>query len=215
LRRDRASVSGRARNICFIEVRLKKIGIYGGTFDPIHHGHLILAREAREILDLGEVIFVLAAQSPHKTNLSPASAAARWAMLCAAIAHEDGFSASRLEIDRPPPSYSIDTVEQLRAERQDTEFFFLIGEDNLPQLPTWHRFGELNRLVQFVVLDRSGATVEERYPVVRRKIDISATTIRNRVASGQSIRYLVPEAVEQIIRRENLYQGANRSHRKS
>jgi nicotinate-nucleotide adenylyltransferase len=191
---------------------LKKIGIYGGTFDPIHHGHLILAREALEFLDLGEVIFVLAAQSPHKTNLWPASAAARWAMLTAAIAHEDGFSASRLEIDRPPPSYSIDTVEHLSAERRDTEFFFLIGGDNLPQLPSWHRFDELKRLVQFVVLDRSGATLEEGYPVLRRKIDIGATTIRNRVASGQTIRYLVPEAVEQIIRRENLYQGASQSH---
>lgn len=194
---------------------MKKIGIYGGTFDPIHHGHLILAREAREILGLDEVIFVLAEKSPHKANLSPASAAARWTMLTAAIAHENGFSASRLEIDRPSPSYSIDTVELLRAERPDTEFFFLIGEDNLPQLSRWHRFDELRRLVQFVVLDRSGATVEGPYPVVRRRIDISATTVRNRVASGQSIRYLVPEAVEQLIRRENLYQGANRSHLKS
>ena len=140
-----------------------------------------------------------------------------WAgqMLAAAIVHENGFSASRLEIDRSPPSYSIETVEQLRAARLDTEFFFLLGEDNLPQLPSWHRFDELNHLVQFVILDRSGKTVDGRYPVVRRKIDISATAIRNRVAGGQSIRYLVPEAVEQIIRRENLYQGADRSHLKS
>jgi nicotinate-nucleotide adenylyltransferase len=136
-------------------------------------------------------------------------------MLVAAIADEEGFTTSRAEIDRPSPSYSIDTVKQLHAERRDTEFFFLIGEDNLPNLPTWHRFEELNRLVQFVVLDRSGQTAEALYPVVRRKIDISATSIRNRVASGQSIRYLVPEAVEQIIRREYLYQGANRSHLKS
>ncbi len=194
---------------------MKKTGIYGGTFDPIHHGHLILAREALESLRLTEVIFVLAAQSPHKTTLCPASAAARWEMLIAATAQEEGFTTSRLELDRPLPSYSIDTVEQMRAERKDTEFFFLLGEDNLPNLPSWHRFEELNRLVQFVILDRSGETVEETYPVVRRKIDISATAIRNRVASGQSIRYLVPEAVEQIIRRENLYQGANRSHLKS
>ena len=194
---------------------MKKIGIYGGTFDPIHHGHLILAREAREMLGLDEVVFVLAAQSPHKTNLSPADAAARWEMLTAAIQGEDGFFASRLEIDRPPPSYTIDTIEELRSARPETEFYFLIGEDNLPQLSSWHRFDDLRALVQFVVLDRSGATPEERYPVVRRKIDISATTIRNRVASGQSIRYLVPETVEKIIRRENLYQGANRSHQES
>jgi len=194
---------------------LKKVGIYGGTFDPIHHGHLILAREARESFDLAEIIFVLAAQSPHKTSLRSASAAVRWEMLVAATAHEEGFTTSRLEIDRPPPSYSIDTVEQLRAERGETDFCFLIGEDNLPHLPSWHRFEELNRLVQFVILDRSGQTAQTIYPVVRRRIDISATSIRNRVASGQSIRYLVPEAVEQIIRREYLYQGANRSHLKS
>ena len=194
---------------------MKKIGIYGGSFDPIHHGHLILAREALETLDLAEVIFVLAAQSPHKPNQQPTSAALRWEMLTVAIAEEPGFSASRLEIDRPPPSYSIQTVEQLRARITDAEFFFLIGEDNLPQLPNWHRFDALRRLVQFIVLDRSGTTVAGGYPIVRRKIDISATTIRNRVARGQSIRYLVPDSVERIIRRESLYQGANQSHLKS
>jgi nicotinate-nucleotide adenylyltransferase len=136
-------------------------------------------------------------------------------MLLAAVAHEEGFTTSRLEIDRPSPSYSIDTVELLRAQRNDTQFFFLIGEDNLPNLTIWHRFDDLNRLVQFVILDRFGQAAQSIYPVVRRKIDISATSIRNRVASGQSIRYLVPEAVEQIIRREYLYQGANRSHLKS
>jgi nicotinate-nucleotide adenylyltransferase len=194
---------------------LKKIGIYGGSFDPIHHGHLILAREALETLDLDEVIFVLAAQSPHKTSQETTDSAVRWKMLTAAIADEPGFSASRLEIDRPPPSYSVETVEALRAAHPEVEFLFLIGEDNLPQLPEWHRFDDLRRLVRFVVLDRSGTTVAEGYPIVRRKIDISATTIRKRVASGRSIRYLVPEAVERIIRRENIYQGNNRSNPKS
>jgi nicotinate-nucleotide adenylyltransferase len=194
---------------------LKKIGIYGGSFDPIHHGHLILAREALETLDLVEVIFVPAAQSPHKPLTRLTSAAVRWEMLAAAIAGERRFSASRLEIDRPPPSYSIDTVERLRVEESEAKFYLLVGEDNLPLLPGWHRFDELSQLVQFVVLDRSAETIEERYPVVRRRIDISAMTIRNRVASGQSIRYLVPEAVECIIRRENLYQGTSQSNPKS
>ncbi|HEY3661651.1 MAG TPA: nicotinate-nucleotide adenylyltransferase [Chthoniobacterales bacterium] len=186
---------------------MKKIGIYGGSFDPIHHGHLILAREALETLDLAEVIFVLAAQSPHKLELAPASAAARWEMLTAAIAGERGLAASRVEIDRPPPSYSVETVEAMRAERPEAEFFFLVGEDNLPKLQTWHRFEDLQKLVQFIVLDRSGGKVEYPYRTIRRKIDISATTIRKRVARGHSIRYLVPEAVAEIIRRENLYQG--------
>jgi nicotinate-nucleotide adenylyltransferase len=194
---------------------LKKIGIYGGSFDPIHHAHLILAREALESLQLSEVIFVLAAQSPHKTQSESAAPEVRWDMLTAALADEKGFSASRLELDRPPPSYSIDTVEQLRAENPAAGFFFLIGEDNLSKLESWHRFEDLRQLVQFVVLDRSGVAVEYPYPVIRRRIDISATTIRNRVARGQSIRYLVPEAVERIIRRDNLYQGTKQSNPKS
>ncbi|MBA3830713.1 MAG: nicotinate (nicotinamide) nucleotide adenylyltransferase [Chthoniobacterales bacterium] len=194
---------------------MKKIGIFGGSFDPIHHGHLILAREALETLGLDRILFVPAAQSPHKPGRVPASAAARWEMLNAAIANEDAFFASRLELDRPAPSYSVETVEQLHATMSDGQFSFLVGEDNLPQLQTWHRFADLERLVQFVVLDRSGVGVDYLYPAVRRKIDISATAIRKRVASGQSIRYLVPDAVERIIRRENLYQGTTESNPKN
>ncbi len=194
---------------------MKKIGIFGGSFDPIHHAHLILAREALETLGLDRILFVPAAQSPHKLGRATASAGARWEMLSAAIAGEDAFSASRLELDRPPPSYSVETVEQLHGEIRDAQFFFLVGEDNLPQLTTWHRFEDLERLAQFVVLDRTGQEVDYPYPAVRRKIDISATAIRNRVASGQSIRYLVPDAVERIIRRENLYQGTTESNPKN
>jgi nicotinate-nucleotide adenylyltransferase len=191
---------------------LKRLGIYGGSFDPIHHAHLILAREARETFDLEEVIFVLAAQSPFKNT--PTSATLRWKMLNSALDDEPGFSASRLEIDREEPSYSVETVEVLCRENPGARIFFLLGEDNLEKLTSWHRFDDLRRMVQFVVLDRSGGRSEYPYPVVRRRIDISATMIRNRVASGQSIRYLVPEAVEQIIRREKLYQGNNRSNPK-
>ena len=104
-------------------------------------------------------------------------------------------------------------MEALRASYPRAEFYFLLGEDNLPKLREWHRFEDLQRLVKFVVLDRSGGPNEYPYLTVRRKIDISATTIRNRVASGRSIRYLVPEAVEQIIRREKLYkEGTERSN---
>jgi nicotinate-nucleotide adenylyltransferase len=194
---------------------LKKIGIYGGTFDPIHHAHLILAREARERLGLAEVIFVLAAQSPDKMEQKCASPEARWKMLKAGIEDESGFAASRLELDRPPPSYTVETVEMFRASNPDAALFFLVGEDNLAGLPRWRRFEDLSRLVQFVVLDRTGSAPESPYLTIRRRIDISSTTIRNRVARGESIRYLVPEAVEEIIRRENLYQGKKRSNPKS
>jgi nicotinate-nucleotide adenylyltransferase len=196
----------------FATKSLKKIGIYGGSFDPIHHAHLILAREAQETFDLETVIFVLAAQSPFKDT--PTCAALRWRMLKLALDDEPGFSASRLEIDRPEPSYSVETVEILSQEYPGAKLFFLLGEDNLEKLPSWHRFEDLRRLVQFVVLDRSGGRGDYPYPTVRRKIDISATMIRNRVASGRSIRYLVPEAVEELIRQEKLYQGNERSNPK-
>ena len=195
--------------------RLQKIGVFGGSFDPIHHGHLIVAREALETLGLDQVLFVPAAQSPHKPGRVPAPATARWEMLETAIAGSPAFVASRLELDRPPPSYSIVTIEQLRSANPEAQFYFLIGEDNLAQLPTWHRFADLAQLVQFVVLDRSGQAAASPYPTIRRLIDISATTIRKRVASGLSVRYLVPEAVEQIIRREQLYQGTEESNPKN
>lgn len=195
---------------------MKKIGIFGGSFDPIHHGHLILAREALERFALDRIVFIPAAQSPHKPESTPADGAARWEMIEAAIAGEPAFGASRLELDRPAPSYSIETVEQLREENPDTQFYFLIGDDNLEKLPTWHRFEDLARLVQFVVLDRTGDAAATPYPAIRRLIDISATTIRKRVASGRSVRYLVPDAVERIILRDKLYQGPrNRTRRAS
>ncbi len=194
---------------------MKKIGIYGGTFDPIHHAHLILAREAREQLGLMEVRFVLAAQSPDKVDQQSANADARWEMLRVAIDGEPGFAASRIELDRPAPSYTIDTVEAFHAAQPDAELFFLLGEDNLAGLPRWHRFETLRKLVRFVVLDRTGAAPDMGHLMIRRRIDISSTVIRNRVAIGQSIRYLVPEAVEQIIRCEQLYKGTGLSNPKN
>ena len=194
---------------------MKKIGIYGGTFDPIHDAHLILAREAREQLGLMEVRFVLAAQSPDKVDQQSANAEARWEMLRVAIDGEPGFAASRIELDRPAPSYTIDTVEAFHAAQPDAELFFLLGEDNLAGLPRWHRFETLRKLVRFVVLDRTGAAPDMGHLMIRRRIDISSTVIRNRVAIGQSIRYLVPEAVEQIIRCEQLYKGTGLSNPKN
>ena len=186
---------------------MKKIGIYGGTFDPIHHGHLILARQACEEIGLDRVIFIPAALSPFKKS-AHASAEQRLAMVCAAIDGQNYFSADDCELKRPPPSYSIDTVEQIREREPKADLFWLIGADNVHDLSKWRRFKELDQLVQFVVLDR-GCSEEASHPyrVVRRNVDISATDIRNRVALGRSIRYFVPPAVEEIIRQGNIYQG--------
>jgi len=183
---------------------LKKIGIYGGTFDPIHHAHLILAREAREMLALEKIIFVPAAISPGKDS-PVASAEMRLSMLRAAIKGETGLVVDECELNRPPPSYTIDTIEEIRRREADSEIYYLIGEDNLSALPSWHRFDRLQKMVRFVVLDRTGTQTNHRYQVVHRRIDISATEIRKRIASGRSIRYLVPPAVEEIIRQSNLY----------
>ena len=184
---------------------MKKIGIFGGTFDPIHHGHLILARDATEQLQLDELLFIPAAISPHKLDRTPTPAHARVEMLRAAIEGEPQFCLDTLELERPAPSYAIDTIEALRAREPAAQFVYLIGEDNVAKLSTWHRFAELSTMVRFAVLDRTGLKTEHPFPTVRRHIDISATDIRNRVARGLSIRYLVPPAVDKIIRERELY----------
>ncbi len=189
---------------------MKKIGIYGGTFDPVHHGHLILAREALEQLALDQVIFIPAAQSPHKLARRPTPADVRLEMLRAALAGESDFSIDERELHRPPPSYTIETMEEL-TRAQAARFFYFIGSDNLERLETWRRIDDLRALAEFIVLDRTGSSADSPYRTIRRPIDISATEIRKRVAEGRSIRYLVPLAVEEIIQRHQLYQDSDRS----
>jgi len=184
---------------------LKKIAIYGGTFDPVHHAHLILAREALETLGFEKVILVPAAISPLKKAAPIASGDMRLKILHAAIEGEEGFAIDDCELRRPPPSWTIDTVLEIGKRETNSEIYLLIGEDNVATLNRWRRFDELKEMVRFVVLDRTGSQVQRNYQVVRRKIDISATDIRKRVARGQSIRYLVPPAVEEIIQRQKLY----------
>ena len=185
---------------------MKKIGIYGGTFDPIHHAHLILAREALEVLRLDKIIFVPAALAPHRLNQPAAPALVRFEMVRAAIAGEHGFALSSCELDRATPSYSIDTVRQLQADDSSAEFYFLLGEDNVAELHAWREIDILKQMVNFVVLDRAGLETKHSFKTIRRHVDISATDIRKRVATERSIRYLVPAAVEEIIHREKLYQ---------
>jgi nicotinate-nucleotide adenylyltransferase len=138
-------------------------------------------------------------------DVEAAPAKLRLEMLRRAIEHESRFTIDDCELHRPPPSFTIETVEDMQRRMRETELFYFIGEDNIAGLTSWHRFNELEKLVQFVVLDRRGFKSSTTYPVIRRHIDISATEIRKRVADGRSIRYLVPDAVAEIIRREELY----------
>jgi nicotinate-nucleotide adenylyltransferase len=195
--------------LCYLGSTLKRIGVYGGTFDPIHYGHLILARDALDQLPLDQVVFVPAAQSPHKLEQSPTPAPFRVNMLRRAIEGEPRFRVDEIEVNRPPPSFTIDTITELRRRDDQLEIFYLIGSDNLPTLGTWHRIEELRALVHFVVLAR-GVAPGSAYLTIRRQIEISATEIRNRVATGRSIQYLVPPAVEEIIRQGQLYQEPTR-----
>ena len=190
---------------------MSKLGIYGGTFDPIHNAHLILAREAVEQLQLDHLIFVPAAVSPHKLERPVTSATVRLEMLRAAVECEPRFEVDDVELRRPPPSFTVDTAEELRRREPEADIFYLVGSDNLPRLHTWHRFDDLQKLVRFIVLARGPEPIDERYTTIRRLIDVSATDIRNRVATGRSIRYLVPTPVEEIIHRHQLYKEPAKS----
>ena len=190
---------------------MRNIGIYGGTFDPIHHAHLILAREALEQLDLERVIFVPAAMSPHKLDEKSTAPALRLEMLRAALEGEERFTIDERELQRPSPSFTIDTIEELARANPDRKLFCLIGSDNVAGLSTWQRIDDLRRLVEFVVLDRGGGAAPDPGCIsIHRPINISSTEIRNRVANGLSIRYLVPPAVEDLIRRHHLYRTSHK-----
>jgi len=184
---------------------VEKIGLYGGTFDPIHHGHLILARCAAESLGLARVLFIPNFISPHKLDWTPAPPSLRASMIAAAIAGEPRFEIDDCEILRGGPSYTIDTVSLMKERFGDAELFLLIGDDNTADLSTWHRIDELGRMVRFVVFTRANARPAHPHIAIDRRIEISSTEIRARAAAGASIRFLVPEAVREIIERHALY----------
>ncbi len=184
-----------------------RTALYGGSFDPIHHGHLILAREAVERLALDRVIFIPAMQSPFKMDRVPSPPALRLAMVRAAIAGEPHFECDESEVHRTGPSFTVDTVEAWRARAPGDEFFYLIGQDNVQDLSKWRRSSELQEMIKFVVFERDASAPSHDFPVIRRRMDISATEIRMRVAEGMSIRYLVPDAVREIVETHRLYKG--------
>ena len=201
--------------------RRSKIGILGGTFDPIHLGHLLLAQDAMEQIGLDRVKFIPSAMPPHKRMTGFAPAAQRLAMVKLAVRGNDRFEVDDLEIRRGGKSYSIDTLTELRRREPNADFYFIIGTDSLRELHTWREVGRLVRLCAFVTVARPGFVAR---PVVDQRLDASARRrlrqhalrghacaiasrdIRARVASGRSIRYLVPDAVREYIRRRRLYQ---------
>ena len=190
---------------------LRKLGLFGGSFDPIHHGHLILAREALESLGLDRVLFIPSGISPHKLARPPASADLRCRMVEAAVRDEAGLGWDDCEIRRPGPSFAIDTVREMAFRHPGADLYFFIGEDNLASLHTWKDIAVLRTLVKFVVLSRGRGPSDHGFPAVSRPVDISSTEIRDRIASGRSVRYLLPESACEMISQHRLYRNNGRA----
>ncbi|GAB4177427.1 MAG: nicotinate-nucleotide adenylyltransferase [Terrimicrobiaceae bacterium] len=187
--------------------QMNSLALYGGTFDPIHHGHLILARDAMERMEISRVIFLPAQISPHKLDRPPSPPEIRLSMVSAAISADPSFSVDPRELARTGPSFTIDTAREYREEFPETRLFYFIGDDNLPELHTWKDIDELQTLVDFVILSRTGIAQPVRYPIISRNIEISSTEIRSRVAASRPVHHMVPPAVDEIIRCHRLYQN--------
>jgi len=193
-----------------------KVGIFGGTFDPIHSGHLIIANWVRDELGLDKIIFMPAAIPPHKKQMPISDPEVRWEMVRLAIEDNPYFEASRIELDRPGPSYTVMTIEQLKSAWHLSfhEIFLLIGADSLVMMPQWRNPERIFALCQVVVFPRPQIAINQAQLSFREQaifvntplIQISASAIRERVKKGDSIRYLVPDPVHDFIFRQRLYQ---------
>jgi nicotinate-nucleotide adenylyltransferase len=197
-----------------------RIGILGGTFDPVHYGHLLIAETCRELLRLDQVRFVPAIQSPLKVDQPGADGHARADMIQLAVAGCPAFIVDRRELRRSPPSWTLDTLQSFRAEFSGAELVLLLGADSLRDLPRWKQPGEIARLAEIAACNRPGQpelTAEtitswlgpdlasRVTPVQIPGTDISSTEIRQRIRSGRSIRFLTPRAVEAFLMEHRLY----------
>jgi nicotinate-nucleotide adenylyltransferase len=185
----------------------QRIGLFGGSFDPVHHGHLLAARALREVLALDAVWLVPAGTQPFKAGRHAAPAADRVAMVELAVTGEPGFAVDSVEVEREGPSYTVDTVRALQARHRSVEFLVLVGSDAAAELPLWKESTALRELAEIVVYRRAGASAPPAglRVVTVPQVELSATAIRARVAAGQSIRYLVPDRVAEYIAARRLY----------
>jgi nicotinate-nucleotide adenylyltransferase len=201
---------------------VERIGIIGGSFDPLHMGHLVLAQDAAEKLELSQVVFVPAARPPHKQHIQQAGPEHRLRMIELAVQSNQRFTVSDLELRRDGLSYTVDTVAELRRSHPLAAWYLLVGSDTLMELHTWHRINELLEMCEVAAVLRPGADdraairkhleltqaqVEQvtEHLIDTHRIGISSTEIRARVAAGRSISYLVPPEVEAYILENELY----------
>jgi len=197
-----------------------RVGVLGGTFDPIHIGHLISAEEARVELGLERVVFIPAGLPPHKLDHVMSPVEHRLAMVELAVASNPHFVVSKVDIDRLGPSYTVDTIELLKGEWGLVEIYFIMGSDSLLDILNWHNPRRLIRLCRFAVVSRPGYQVDlgeldALLPGVASRVQmlnapelaISSTDIQRRVREGLSIKYQVPEAVKDYIYQHKLYQN--------
>jgi nicotinate-nucleotide adenylyltransferase len=189
-----------------------RLGVMGGTFDPVHHGHLVAASEVQSKFGLDEVVFVPTGQPWQKTERAVSPPEHRYLMTVIATASNPRFTVSRVDIDRPGPTYTIDTLRDLRAERDVCDLFFITGADALDQIISWKDADELFDLAHFIgvtrpghILDKSGLPVDRVSLMEIPALAISSTDCRARVAAGQPVWYLVPDGVVQYISKHGLY----------
>lgn len=189
-----------------------RIGIMGGTFDPIHHGHLVAASEVQARFNLDEVVFVPTGEPWQKGDRDVSPAEDRYLMTVIATASNPRFSVSRVDIDRGGPTYTVDTLQNLRAARPDAELFFITGADALAQILGWWDAEKLFGLAHFIGVTRPGYTLDDHHLpdgsvslVEVPAMAISSTACRDRVALGEPVWYLVPDGVVQYIQKRNLY----------
>ncbi len=192
-----------------------RVGVMGGTFDPVHHGHLVAASEVASVFGLDEVVFVPTGQPWQKFDREVSPAEHRYLMTVIATASNPRFTVSRVDIDRQGLTYTIDTLRDLAAQRPDCELYFITGADALAQILSWKDSDELFSLAHFVGVTRPGHTLDDTgLPADRVSLmevpamAISSTDCRTRVARGEPVWYLVPDGVVQYIAKYSLYRGA-------